>query len=123
FTRTNVLHLSILLSHYIFFFYWYRPHRYLHSFPTRRSSDLTDEIVDHDPDFARVFLSECRVILQHMKSGDAELKAIAEKTVENRSEEHTSELQSRENLVCRLLLEKKNKNNNIQLQTEKKTYR
>src|SRR5690606_40076772 len=28
-----------------------------------------------------------------------------------RSEEHTSELQSRENLVCRLLLEKKNKSN------------
>src|SRR5690606_41059802 len=27
-----------------------------------------------------------------------------------RSEEHTPELQSRENLVCRLLLEKKNKN-------------
>src|SRR5690606_41615800 len=29
--------------------------------------------------------------------------------IENRSEEHTSELQSRENLVCRLLLEKKKK--------------
>src|SRR5690606_7763751 len=29
-----------------------------------------------------------------------------------RSEEHTSELQSRENLVCRLLLEKKKKKNN-----------
>src|SRR5690606_41393943 len=28
----------------------------------------------------------------------------------NRSEEHTSELQSRENLVCRLLLEKKKQN-------------
>src|SRR5690554_7209040 len=28
----------------------------------------------------------------------------------NRSEEHTSELQSRPHLVCRLLLEKKNKN-------------
>src|SRR5690606_12464353 len=28
-----------------------------------------------------------------------------------RSEEHTSELQSRENLVCRLLLEEKNKDN------------
>src|SRR5436309_4709555 len=27
----------------------------------------------------------------------------------DRSEEHTSELQSRENLVCRLLLEKKNR--------------
>src|SRR5436309_15190834 len=34
-------------------------------------------------------------------------------TLNARSEEHTSELQSRENLVCRLLLEKKkNKNNN-----------
>src|SRR5690554_7250454 len=31
---------------------------------------------------------------------------------EDRSEEHTSELQSRPHLVCRLLLEKKNKNNN-----------
>src|SRR5690606_40860716 len=29
--------------------------------------------------------------------------------LEDRSEEHTSELQSRENLVCRLLLEKKKK--------------
>src|SRR5690606_39697432 len=29
--------------------------------------------------------------------------------METRSEEHTSELQSRENLVCRLLLEKKKK--------------
>src|SRR5690606_39735801 len=31
------------------------------------------------------------------------------RNVQLRSEEHTSELQSRENLVCRLLLEKKNK--------------
>src|SRR5947209_11042685 len=30
-----------------------------------------------------------------------------------RSEEHTSELQSRQYLVCRLLLEKKNRNNSI----------
>src|SRR5690606_40381312 len=33
-----------------------------------------------------------------------------------RSEEHTSELQSRENLVCRLLLEKKKKNINSRIQ-------
>src|SRR5690606_41944400 len=39
---------------------------------------------------------------------DAESKAIVFKH-ESRSEEHTSELQSRENLVCRLLLEKKKK--------------
>src|SRR5688572_6646179 len=31
-----------------------------------------------------------------------------------RSEEHTSELQSQSNLVCRLLLEKKKKNKNVQ---------
>src|SRR5690606_41307288 len=31
-----------------------------------------------------------------------------------RSEEHTSELQSRENLVCRLLLEKKKKTNSTE---------
>src|SRR5690625_7079667 len=35
--------------------------------------------------------------------------------ISDRSEEHTSELQSRGHLVCRLLLEKK-KNNNINLQ-------
>src|SRR5690606_41642962 len=33
---------------------------------------------------------------------------LAQRRVAARSEEHTSELQSRENLVCRLLLEKKN---------------
>src|SRR3989442_2651707 len=33
---------------------------------------------------------------------------------ERRSEEHTSELQSRPHLVCRLLLEKKNKQQNTQ---------
>src|SRR2546430_8807618 len=33
--------------------------------------------------------------------------------VQNRSEEHTSELQSQSNLVCRLLLEKKKKINSM----------
>src|SRR5688572_32362353 len=36
-----------------------------------------------------------------------------------RSEEHTSELQSQSNLVCRLLLEKKKKQNKNQLHNEK----
>src|SRR3712207_7220541 len=35
-----------------------------------------------------------------------------------RSEEHTSELQSRQYLVCRLLLEKKKKNNSIPICTD-----
>src|SRR2546430_4491110 len=34
-------------------------------------------------------------------------REIQERIFENRSEEHTSELQSQSNLVCRLLLEKK----------------
>src|SRR5690606_41550835 len=40
--------------------------------------------------------------------------SLAASAVRNiaRSEEHTSELQSRENLVCRLLLEKKNRAKN-----------
>src|SRR6266571_8036017 len=37
-----------------------------------------------------------------------------------RSEEHTSELQSHVNLVCRLLLEKKKKNNKLHLLYKKK---
>src|SRR5690606_40910444 len=36
-----------------------------------------------------------------------ETRALPRRTAALRSEEHTSELQSRENLVCRLLLEKK----------------
>src|SRR5690606_41611474 len=39
------------------------------------------------------------------KAIESPLRTIVENA---RSEEHTSELQSRENLVCRLLLEKKN---------------
>src|SRR5262245_64610805 len=39
-----------------------------------------------------------------------------------RSEEHTSELQSLRHLVCRLLLEKKNKTTKVRLQVTKSTY-
>src|SRR3712207_8775913 len=38
---------------------------------------------------------------------------------EERSEEHTSELQSRQYLVCRLLLEKKKKKKNISRENKK----
>src|SRR3712207_7964154 len=54
---------------------------------------------------------------------DEQIEAIVEYIAEHghvvdapslrRSEEHTSELQSRQYLVCRLLLEKKNKKNNV----------
>src|SRR5258708_9687063 len=38
--------------------------------------------------------------------------------VRKRSEEHTSELQSPDHLVCRLLLEKKKNNSNIDIHTD-----
>src|SRR5688572_31799117 len=41
-------------------------------------------------------------------AGDLVVKGGGERAVAVRSEEHTSELQSQSNLVCRLLLEKKN---------------
>src|SRR5690606_40060019 len=41
--------------------------------------------------------------------GVARQQEHADRLAEDRSEEHTSELQSREKLVCRLLLEKKKK--------------
>src|SRR3712207_8502822 len=44
---------------------------------------------------------------QAIDAWQAELKRAAEED-ENRSEEHTSELQSRQYLVCRLLPDKKN---------------
>src|SRR5690606_40999006 len=65
-----------------------------------------------DPRLARVAgiarLPDGLVLLQD--PGDAR-----EARVVRRSEEHTSELQSRENLVCRLLLEKKKKKNSIHI--------
>src|SRR3989442_3360660 len=42
-----------------------------------------------------------------------QLRVIAESATRVRSEEHTSELQSRPHLVCRLLLEKKKKSSQI----------
>src|SRR5688572_31849791 len=48
-----------------------------------------------------------RQSLMTTPAGDPEATARIESS-EERSEEHTSELQSQSNLVCRLLLEKKN---------------
>src|SRR5207302_3859071 len=51
------------------------------------------------------------ILPQKSRRDDAEKrqKENQNRQFKNRSEEHTSELQSRENLVCRLLLEKKKK--------------
>src|SRR5690606_40935881 len=54
----------------------------------------------HGPDLRRVRQYRTAVRLH-------ELRPVVLRYGSERSEEHTSELQSRENLVCRLLLEKK----------------
>src|SRR5690606_41008792 len=46
---------------------------------------------------------------EHQHSVHVRAASFCGYAMATRSEEHTSELQSRENLVCRLLLEKKNK--------------
>src|SRR5690606_42061096 len=105
----------------VFFFYARGARPPLPPFPTRRSSDLR---LDRDGVHLAVFHGSL-----DWDAGDRSLPLMSpalaaagydyialghihrpgEKKVGPglRSEEHTSELQSRENLVCRLLLEKK----------------
>src|SRR5690625_7596734 len=67
-------------------------------FPTRRSSDLMGSL--HAGHLALV--ERARELADHVILTDFV------NPLQFRSEEHTSELQSRGHLVCRLLLEKKN---------------
>src|SRR3712207_8289263 len=54
-------------------------------------------------------MSEEQQLRKHLRWPDGVVLILG------RSEEHTSELQSRQYLVCRLLLEKKKKQNNIDI--------
>src|SRR5207253_11332444 len=95
----------------------------LHSFPTRRSSDLEwlcdrvwvlqghftedDGRVSARLCIAEMLRSGTTTFLESMLAHRYGFDGIAEAVRESgRSEEHTSELQSRGHLVCRLLLEK-----------------
>src|SRR5436305_7706418 len=85
---------------------WSRYPPGLHSFPTRRSSDL-DGAARGLPQgdaahAARLAVSPADPVL-HRHPG----RVSGARRRGARSEEHTSELQSRPQLVCRLLLEKK----------------
>src|SRR5690554_7633081 len=83
---------------YIFFFYCYGDHRDLHSFPTRRSSDLR----------LALYCRTGAVVFEVHDQAVLAARQGQQRSLGRRSEEHTSELQSRPHLVCRLLLEKKN---------------
>src|SRR5699024_12141233 len=73
----------------------------LYSVYTRHKSDVKKTVKKVLNDFGKEF-DEHSITLNVTGSGGMFLAEI-------RSEEHTSELQSRFDLVCRLLLEKKNK--------------
>src|SRR5207249_5136358 len=101
----------------------YVAHPHLHTFPTRRSSDLQfgrgrggapgpgrmegATLIELDRD---VILKDLVPMLveRHFPANDQSgyRVAIVTGADQPRSEEHTSELQSRFDLVCRLLLEK-----------------
>src|SRR5690606_41480975 len=101
----------------LFAFELYGYHRDLHSLPTRRSSDLIFWLTRP----ATIIRSACRGVAENRsipnramsKRGPAvAIISMAQHARPNvaghsRSEEHTSELQSRDNLVCRLLPVKK----------------
>src|SRR5688572_22084083 len=99
-----------------FFFYTYCSHRDLHSFPTRRSSDLvlrTLRLLRSPASRAsRSVVSARRVARKSRRVAATRHHAARDgrDPDSTRSEEHTSELQSQSNLVCRLLLEKKKQN-------------
>src|SRR5205823_13507295 len=91
--------------YYFFISSCYRNHRDLHSFPTRRSSDLFSTKVSRLQEDGHAVT--CRNIAEaDVNTAVESVQSIARST-RWRSEEHTSELQSLAYLVCRLLLEKK----------------
>src|SRR5207244_8122513 len=109
FLRPRVLSLFLSRSPSISFsFYPHAPPQHLHSFPTRRSSDLfvldVAQLLDvADGGAEGLDIGEHAGGFGGGHDGDSEGSL--------RSEEHTSELQSPDHLVCRLLLEKKKTTN------------
>src|SRR5690606_40788311 len=98
--------------------YFYADDRHLHSFPTRRSSDMSSNVIVWVPVVARSLRRSASCVMSplpprsyscHHNGLPSAASMILSGGRTSRSEEHTSELQSRENLVCRLLLEKKKK--------------
>src|SRR5207302_4565995 len=83
-------------------------------FPYTTLSDLTPSMMPCNSSVAAEWFPESRwsgstARFARCASTKAPVRSKSWLSPRNRSEEHTSELQSRENLVCRLLLEKKKK--------------
>src|SRR5438874_10277334 len=106
------------MSFYSFFLFVLRQPPRSTLFPTRRSSDLetTSEFLIEGSATLTIETSSTVMNIATQTSASASQRLgsagdIRLLSTVCRSEEHTSELQSRRDLVCRLLLEKKKKNN------------
>src|SRR5205814_8817320 len=98
------------------FSYCYSHSRHLHSFPTRRSSDLVRLALTDGTDlkvWKRGYHAKMIQPPAPTPITCASPAASSWKICWKRSEEHTSELQSLRHLVCRLLLEKKKTKKNV----------
>src|SRR5436309_15295924 len=103
-TPTVNITIWLTCSHYIYFFFFFND--------TATTEIYTLSLHDALP----IWLEDDRVWAAHFSFLRSLFSAVvpadeiaAAGAGTTRSEEHTSELQSRENLVCRLLLEKKKK--------------
>src|SRR5206468_8744709 len=99
-----------------FFFSSAVDHRALHSFPTRRSSDLVTSSCSRPSTCRRRWRHSIPRVQTTSRRSESKLRQDSHQRwlscARTRSEEHTSELQSRSDLVCRLLLEKKKEKDN-----------
>src|SRR5690606_41410258 len=100
----------------LLYFYGFADPRDLPSFPTRRSSDLVEThngriVAQQVGLFVNAYTTGLHDVIDRaivpVESIVLATEPLPPALCQQRSEEHTSELQSRENLVCRLLLEKK----------------
>src|SRR5436190_17228582 len=100
------------MTDYTLFFKSPIHHRDLHSFPTRRSSDLVEGTMPKaytgNPIFCKYAVSRTPPSITAPEKLREYIAVPIRPPIPARSEEHTSELQSHSDLVCRLLLEKKN---------------
>src|SRR5438477_2955509 len=83
------------------------PHTTLFRSLRHLEAEDADRHVGPGPDVLRHVQHEARLSHRRPRRDDHEVRGL------QRSEEHTSELQSHVNLVCRLLLEKKKKKNTM----------
>src|SRR5699024_11462571 len=104
-----------------FTFSFYLVYSDVHSFPTRRSSDLESSLIPSSTSgswpkqralVASVSVADMATLYSlipcsSQRPSEPSAVGAAVHLQPSRSEEHTSELQSRFDLVCRLLLEKK----------------